>query len=533
MEVRRLALLSSQRQRVRRARIGLRGCIVVLLSAQAVVFVSGCAEVNPQPDFDAAAERIQDRLDVDAVYDPTTEKLVEDKVRSMLADGVTVDEAVRIALLNNRGFQAMFQTIGASRADVVQSGLLTNPSIGLSARFPEGGGRSNLSVSFAQEIADLWRIPIRKKIAEAQLEQTINRVVHRAVELAAAARTAYYKLAIIQQREAIARENLDLVRKSIDIAEARLRGGEAGEIDVNLLRAASVDVRASLLKLARDRDVATADLGRIMGIGRWDAKWRIADSTPDVTNAISDDQSLVIFAMKQRLDARIAEFKVKAAEGELKRQELSVFSSVQVGLEAERSEQRALPGRKIASDTLRSSIRQGQLTAPDIQTRGERNIDRAQIIDVILGPSIQLTLPIWDQNQAQIAKAAFALQSSRKDFEDTLDQIANEVQRASAVVRTSASLMRFYEETAMPTANRNLELARKAYEGGEQNVLAVIKAQEFLMTQRQTAAEIKGNYLSAMAELQRALGGQLPAGNIPHSPTTRPAAAIAAPETNG
>lgn len=486
----------------------------------ALVLISGCAEVQPQSDFDEAASQIRDRLGVDAVYDPATDELVERKVKGMLEGGVTVDECISIALLNNRGFQGLFQTIGASRADVVQSGLLTNPSIGLSARFPEGGGRSNLSVSIAQEIADLWQIPIRRKIAEAQLEQTMNEVVRQAVELAASTSTAYYELAIIRRREAIARENLDLVQKSIDIAEARLRGGEAGEIDVNLLRAAAVDVLASLLRLARDKDVATADLARVMGIGRWNTEWKIADLTPGLTQSITDDQSLVVFAMQQRLDARIAEYKVKAAEGELERQKLSVFSSVQIGLEAERSEQRALPGRKIAADTLRSSIRQGQLTAPDIQTRGERNIDRAQIIDSILGPSIQFTLPIWDQNQAQIAKAAFALQSSRKNFEDTLDQIANEVQRASAVVRTSASLMKFYEETALPTAKRNLDLARKAYEGGEQNVLAVIRAQEFLMAQRQTAAEIKGDYLSAIAELKRALGGKLPPRNPGHSPTT-------------
>lgn len=119
------------------------------------MLAAACAKVEPQPDFRSAAERIKDRLDVDDVFDPASEPLVEQKVHAMLAGGLTADEAVSVAIINNRSFQGLFQAIGASRADFVQSGLLTNPLIGLTARLPEGGGRSNLSFSFAQQIADI------------------------------------------------------------------------------------------------------------------------------------------------------------------------------------------------------------------------------------------------------------------------------------------------------------------------------------------------------------------------------------------
>ncbi len=490
-----------------------------LLLAAVVAAPVACAKVEPARDFQDARERIQSRLEGVESFDPATEALVEQKVRAMLDGGLTVDEAVGVALLNNRAFQALFQSIGASRADVVQSGLLTNPSVGLTARFPEGGGRSNISFSFAQQIADLWLIPIRRDVAEARLEETIANVVRQAVELAASVRKAYYDLSTIRRREAIARENLQLVRRSIEIAQKRMEGGESAAIDVNLLRAAEVNVQATLLTLERDRHVAKADLARIIGMARWDPSWDIADTTDPVVRVIPTDQALTILAMQQRLEARIAEFNVRAAEGEFRRQQRSVFSSVQLGLEGERLESRALPGRKIAADTLRSSIRQGQPTAPDLQSRGERAIDRSQIIDMLLGPSIQFTLPVWDQNQAHIAKASYQLEASRKTYEDTLDEIANQVQRAAAVVRASASLMEFYKSTALPTATRNLELAQGAYKGGEQNVLTVIRAQEFLMTQRQTAMRIRQDYLAAWVELNRALGGKDPPDNVESAPS--------------
>ncbi|MCB9853310.1 MAG: TolC family protein [Phycisphaerales bacterium] len=485
-----------------------RGLLGILCAAS--LTIAACAKVEPQRDFQSTADRIKDRLAVDDVFDPAAEALVEQRVRSMLVGGLTVDEAVNVALLKNRSFQALFQAIGVSRADVVQSGLLTNPSIGLTARFPEGGGRANISFSLGQQIADLWQIPVRRQIAEARLEETISDVVRQAVELAADVRKKYYELATIRKRESIGRENLRLVQQSVEVAEKRMRGGESGAIDVNLLRAAAVGVQANLLTLSRDADVAKADLAKAMGMARWEELWEISASLDAVAPPIPDDQTLLVSAMRQRLESRIAEYKVRAAEGELKRQQRSVFSSVQLGLEGERLESRALPGRKIAADTLRSTIRQGQLTAPDIQSRGERNIDRAQVIDLLLGPSIQITLPIWDQNQAQIAKASYELEASRKDYEAVLDEIANQVQQAAAVVRASAALMAFYEQAALPTADANLALARKAYEGGEQNVLAVINAQEFLMVQRQMAVQIRRDYLVASAELNRALGGRYP-----------------------
>ena len=54
----------------------------------------------------------------------------------------------------NRQLQAAFYDIGIARADWVQAGLLSNPSLGVGILFPEGGGRSNLQVniSFSPEM---------------------------------------------------------------------------------------------------------------------------------------------------------------------------------------------------------------------------------------------------------------------------------------------------------------------------------------------------------------------------------------------
>jgi cobalt-zinc-cadmium efflux system outer membrane protein len=46
----------------------------------------------------------------------------------VLAGGLELDEALRLAPLNNRHLQAEFAALGVARADLVQAGLLRNPS---------------------------------------------------------------------------------------------------------------------------------------------------------------------------------------------------------------------------------------------------------------------------------------------------------------------------------------------------------------------------------------------------------------------
>jgi outer membrane protein TolC len=48
-------------------------------------------------------------------------------VDELLGKPLSMDDAVQVALLNNRGLQAAFQELGITEAEVVQAGRLPNP----------------------------------------------------------------------------------------------------------------------------------------------------------------------------------------------------------------------------------------------------------------------------------------------------------------------------------------------------------------------------------------------------------------------
>jgi cobalt-zinc-cadmium efflux system outer membrane protein len=484
---------------------------------------SGCARVSPQSDYQKTAALVADRTGSDEAYDPDADAIIDEKVAALTAEGVTVDEAARIALLRNRGFQSLFAKIGASRADVVQSGLLSNPSFGFMARFPEGGGRSDLTFSFAQEIVDLWQIPVRKSVAEAQLQQTVFEAGQRGIDLVADAKSKAFQLLALQRAEQINRENVELVDRSLKLAQDRYAAGEAGQIDVNLVRATLLEVRLNLIAVQRDLQIARAALAAVMGLARWPDPWELKDSLEIEPVAVAGDQELLIQAMRQRLDAQAAGMAVRQAEGQLRRQYLSIFSSIQLGSEAERFESRALPGRKVLADTVRDSVRNGQLTAPDIESRGQRDIEKRQIIDSVFGPTLSITVPIWDQNQAQIAKAAFQVTQKQKELEDLLDTVARQVREAAAATRTAEELVKFYREQTLPQGRENVAAAQRAYQAGEQNIVALIDAQRFLISQRLANVNVLRDYATALAELHRVVGGMLPTATSPPAPASQPA----------
>lgn len=471
------------------------------------IAIAGCAQVNPAPDFRRVADSAAERLGVEQTYDPAADALIDAKVAALMNGGLTVEKAVQIALLNNRGFQAQFAVLGASRADVVQSGLFSNPSISLLLRFPEGGGRSNLQFGLAQDIVDLWQIPVRKRIAQAELEQTILAVLHRAVELAADVRSRYFTLLGLQRSELISRENLTLAERSLALAQQRMDAGAAGRLDVNLVRGRVLDGRQSLITLERDRGIAEATLAEILGLARINAV--LTDALPELSTQVYDEAALLELALAQRFDNQMMEAQIEAAEEQLAREYLRVFPSISLSFELERTDRRALPGRNILADTARSSIAAGQLTAPTIESRGQRNLARRQIIDSLMGPGLQFTLPLWDQNQAQIAKARFGVLRVRKEAADLQRTITRQVRETLMRERTAAELVRFYEREAIPLANENLDTARGLYQSGEQSVLFLIDAQEALIQQRRAYVDALRDAALARSELERAIGGRL------------------------
>jgi cobalt-zinc-cadmium efflux system outer membrane protein len=501
----------------------------ILVFCSLPAFLAGCGRVNPRPDYARATEIVAQQTGFEPIYNPELEDQIACMVDELFTDGLTVDEAIRIALLNNPAFQALFHDIGASRADVVQSRLITNPTAALGAQLPDAGGRVKLTLAWAQQIADLWQIPARSRVAEQKLEQVILTAALRAEDIAAEVRTRYWRVVAWEESARLAEENLAVAQRMQDLAERQLQAGEVGALDVALLRTGVLDVQTDLLNIRRDHELSLADLRFSLGLSCQPRDWRLIDHLPEPASLALPDEHLVEIALQNRLDISIAAAKLDAAEEEIRLQTARVFSDVALGLEFERPEERsgAIPPRTPLADTIRESIAAGQLTAPTLQSRAERRREQGTIEESILGPALAASIPIWDQNLAQIAKARFLLARSIDEYRDILNAVTEDVRRATATARVAAELTLLNVTEVLPLADQNVDTAERLYEAGEQTVLTLLQAQQNLIQRRRAYVTALRDYAVAIAELERAIGTCLPQAVAPPdlqpAPDTQPA----------
>jgi len=491
----------------------------VFPAVMCLMLAPSCGRVDHVPDLKRASESAARALDMPVHWATTME------LRPLLpaqGDVVPLDQALDLAISNNRSLRADLEVIAQAEADLVQAGLFSNPVLSLAGLLPEGGGRSDLTFGLSKDFADLWLIPTRKQAAQAQLQQRILAVADAAVSLVNEVRASYYTLQYQSQTIELQEQNLRVLRDVIELTRARLKAGEASQLDVYLTRGRLLETELELLQLRAEYELTRQALLRLMGVADARNAWRPTEPDAQFSVLAANEVDILDAALRQRLDVQAADWDVQAALADYQQQRLRVIPSLTIGAAGERLERRALPGRKVLADTARASVAAGTLTAPQIESRGQRNLERRQIIDLLLGPTIEVPLPIFDQNLAQIAKAQSRARELLQRYEEIEQRVIQGVRSALTRRRLAEDRVKLFQESLLPVQQAGLELARKAYQAGQESIVAVLLAQEALIRTRLSYTASARDLDIATAALERELSGRIP-NELLRPLTTQPA----------
>lgn len=474
-----------------------------------LVFLAGCAQVHPQKDFARARELITKTTGIKDVYNVEEPALTAEQLDEILDDGLTADEAVRLALLNNRLIQSGFMAIGVAKADWVQSGLFSNPTLSISARLPEGGGRANIDATIAQSIVEIWQIPRRKEIAQANLDRTVLQIAHDAASIAESTRKAYYHAIAAAKLLEVAKQNHEIVDRSFVVVQTLHQAGTVSALDENLARGQSLKAQIDVRQARLDATTAKRKLAKFLSLQRDLADVWLTGEIDAHADLPKDDNELIKQAAENRLDLQAVAMQVSARLRAIGLEKISVIPQVTLGLAFERLEGRAQGDRDILADSVRSSLSAGRLAAPAIQSRRARRAGESATIDSITGPSLSITLPIFDQNQAQIARASFLYQSEVRAYEALVVEIAQEIRIAADTARTAAENATYYDDQIVPQTERNLQFASDSFEAGQTGILILLEAQRTALEARRGAIAAHQQAATAIAHLAQTLGTPL------------------------
>jgi cobalt-zinc-cadmium efflux system outer membrane protein len=314
------------------------------------------------------------------------------------------------------------------------------------------------------------------------------------------ARRAYTHAAKAREEEAIAREALGLTEQLHEVARLRQQAGTGNEIDVNLARTRQLETE-TMVRGARLTTVeAHTELARVLGLSVAPDTLPLTASLPDPNDWAVSAEALQRIARANRLDLQIAEQSVGEAQARAKEERARFLKSLQIGFALERVERRSRGRRDWVAETIYDSLQAGQLTPPNLMPR------EAQGTEVIAGPTFGFELPLWDQNQAQIAKADLAVEQAVQMRDALLVDVVQDIHSRLARARTAAENAVFYRDQQLPATERNVSLSGEAYKAGRVSFLSVLEAERTYLAAKSGYLEALEHAAVATIELEQVTG---------------------------
>ncbi len=377
---------------------------IVLAAITSAGLLAGCAGVPLDAGHDASRRLVQAR--VPAGY------LVQGEIDRWLAQPLGLEAAVRVALLRNPGLLASEAELGFGAADVFEAGRLHNPAVGLALLMPRGDVAGNkLSASVAFDFSGLLLRRSTKRIAESVFEATQSRVAADVLSVVSGTQRAWVDAVAAAQRVAVRESILEVADTAATLAARHAEAGNLPKLDLAIQQAAATEARLSLQQATADFVDARAALQQWLGLDAA-ASWTLPTALPmPDAPAVPDFAPLRERARAERLDLVAA--------------------------------RKALDARSRAYATQR---RTPLLARVDVGAELDREPDGARRA----GPSLSLELPLFEQGQGRVARAAAELQRAQANLRALEVAVDAELQQQLQKLSLAQARAEGYRQALIP-----------------------------------------------------------------------------------
>lgn len=405
----------------------------------------------------------------------------ERELRQLLAAPLSADAAVRIALLENRELQASFERLGLARADLLEAGRLSNPTLAASARFPDRApSGTNLELGLFQDLLDLLLRPARQDIAGTQLEETELCVAAEVVDFVARVRGAYYAALGAKQVSAMRKLVVDAALASVELARRIHEAGNLSDLQLTNEIGSYESARVAWARAEAERLATREELTRMLGLWGPDAAWRLPEGLPEIPAEELPLGSLEADAVARRLDLAAARKHAEALAQALGvTRDWRFLGMAEVGVSAERE--------------------------PEGQS--------------VIGPELSLELPLFHQRQAEVERLAAELRRADDQVLSLAVTVRSEVRAARDRLLAARALARHYREVVIPVREAAVGLTQEEYNYMLVGAFELIAAKQAEYDAYQEYVESVRDYWMARTDLERAVGGGL-GGSAPLPSTT-------------
>jgi outer membrane protein TolC len=436
------------------------------------LLLGGCASLSGDGGFGAAAGVSEQRTGMSASVAGRLPRNDDDAralaavIDKKLEQPLSADDAVQIALLNNRGLQASYWSLGIAEADLVQAGRLQNPV--LDFKRSHGGGEVGIERTLTFNLLGLITAPMAGRIEGRRFEQTKLLVSNEALKVAADTRRAWVEAVAASQIADYAKQVESSAQASAELAERMRKAGNWSAMDMAREQAYHAQAVVDEVHARKAAVSAREKLTRLMGLQG--AQFILPDHLPDLPEAPRDLADVEQTAINERLDIRAARLDTEHTASTLGLSKTTRFINV------------------LDLGAVRDS-------AGGTRTRGYE---------------LTLEIPLFDWGSTRVARAEATYMQSVNLLAQAAVNARSEARESYADYRASYDLARHYRDQVLPLRKQISEQTLLRYNGMLMSVF------ELLADAREQATAVSGyiaalkDYWSAQANLEAALGGRLP-----------------------
>ena len=277
----------------------------------ALALLSACASFSPDGGMGSVKGILGNPVSKDIVALRTPDDAVAARriVSSLLTKPLSADNAVRIALLNNRDLQAAYNALGLSEAAMVQASLPPNPGFKFSRI--AGGGEIEIERQIAVNILALATMPARAEIAADRFRQAQFQAAGETLRIAAEARRAFFRAVAARELAGFLTQSKSAAEAATDLSKRLGETGAATKLDQARNQVFYAELTAQLA-LARQRVLSERErLVRALGLWGGDLDFRLPSALPALPGkprvmAVEAD------AVRRRVDLQIARLEAAA-----------------------------------------------------------------------------------------------------------------------------------------------------------------------------------------------------------------------------
>jgi outer membrane protein, heavy metal efflux system len=388
---------------------------------------------------------------------------------------VSLDDAIQMALRHNHNLLAARTTIQQSEAEEITANLRPNPVIlsdwqflpifqpsQFSADYLDNTAQFDLGVSYLFERGK--KRQHRLRAARDVTAQTRSLVADSERGLAFSVASGFINVELAESTLALAQQDLQSFQNTVEIAQARYKAGDIGEDDL---------LKIKLQMLQFETDVSAAKLARVQGLS--DLRQLLG------YESIAADYDVTGLFDYQPVKGNVDDFQAMALQN---RPDLRAAQQGVTAANSQHALQQAIGKRDITGEVNYTHI--GYLN--DISLFG------------------QMQMPVFDRNQGEIARAAYAVTQAQEQERFANGQVMTDVRDAFENLRTNDQVVGLYRSGYLDEARESRDISEYAYRHGAASLLDFLDAERSFRATQLAYRQAIASYLLAVEQVRQAVG---------------------------